>query len=186
MAYYLPTGDCGGGVQPDYTCGACITTEHGRIRHIAIIKKTYVATVKNNPSLDSTWTTGLSTANLYMIPSTQGTYDGGSTTELTGFGNQATLNGNTTHTLTYKDPFYADNCDFYNALRNSSEYTIAYVTENYVHFADETVTFSPKNPVADDINSVITWEVQCKWTNPDSPCPYTKPSTFFENCAVHS
>lgn len=186
MSYYLPSGSCGGGSQPDYSCGACITTEHGRIRSIAIIKTSYVATVMAAPSSNSTWTTGLSSGNLFALYATQGSYDGGSTTELTGFGNQATLNGNTTHTLTFKDPFYGENCDFYNSIRDSSEYTIAYVTENYVHFAETTVTFSPKNPVQDDINSVLTWEVQCKWTNPDSPCAYEKPSTFFDTCAVHS
>lgn len=186
MAYYLPTGTCGGGAQPDYTCGACVNTEHGRIRSIAIIKKSYTATVMAAPSVNSTWTTGLSSGNLWQIPFVQGTYDGGSTTEVAGFGNQATANGNTTHTLTYKDPNYFDNADFYNAIRSSSEYTIAYVTENYVHFSETVVTFTPKNPVADDINSVVTWEVQCKWTNPNSPVAYTKPSSFFEACAVHS
>lgn len=186
MSYYLPSGSCGGGAQPDYVCGPCIETEHGRIRSIALIKKTYVATVMLAPSNDSTWTTGLSTGNLFSIYATQGSYDGGSTTEEAGFGNQATINGNTTHTLTYKDPNYGDNCDFYNTLRDSSDYTVAYVTENFVHFTEEVVTFSPKNPVQDDINSNLTWEVQCKWTNRNSPCPYTKPSTFFDSCAVHS
>ena len=186
MSYYLPSGSCGGGAVPDYSCGPCITTEHGRIRSIAIIKKSYVATIIAAASVDATWTTGLSTGNLFSLYATQGSYDGGSTTELTGFGNQATFNGNTTHTLAYKDPFYGDNCDFYNAIRQSSEYTLAYITENFVHFAEEICTFSPKNLVADDINSVLSWEVSVKWTNPNSPCPYNKPPTFFDSCAVHS
>lgn len=186
MSYYVPSSTCDGVSQPDYSCTPCITTEHGRIRKLAIIKVSYVATVMAAPENDSTWTTGLSTGNLFILSQLQGSYDGGSTTELTGFGDQATTNGNTTHTLTFKDPNYSENCDFYNAIRNSSDYTIAYVTENFVHFAEEAVTFTPKNPVQDDINSIVTWEVQCKWTNPDSPCPYTKPTTAFESCVVHS
>lgn len=186
MSYYLPSGSCGGGVIPDYTCTACVTPEYGRVRSIAIIKKSYVATVMLAPSLDSTWTTGLSSGNLWSIYATQGSYDGGTTEERTGYGNQATYNGNTTHTLVYKDPNYSDNCDFYNALKLSSDYTIAYVTENFVHFSETVVTFTPKNSVADDIKSEVNWEVTCKWVNPDSPCPYTKPSTFFDSCAVHS
>lgn len=187
MSYYIPTSTCGGGTQSDYACGQCIETEHGRIRSVAIVKTSYVATLMAaNTALDSTWTTALSTGNIFALYATQGSYDGGTTAELVGFGNQATMNGNTTHIAQFKDPFYADNCDFWNDLRNSSEYTFCYVTENYVHFGEETATWTPKNPVADDINSNLTWDVQAKWTNPDSPCPYAKPASFFDSCAIHS
>ena len=78
MSYYIPTGNCGGGSQADYSCGACIETEHGRIRSVAIVKTSYVATLMAaNTALDSVWTTALSTGNIFALYATQGSYDGG-------------------------------------------------------------------------------------------------------------
>jgi hypothetical protein len=139
-----------------------------------------------NPTSSSVWSTGISNANIIVIYLTQGSYDGGTTGELTGFGDSATYNGNTTHTLTYKDPFSADNCDFYNAIRNSTDYTIAFRTSSKVWFAEEPCTFTPKNAVADDINSAMAWEVGVKWTNSDSPCGYETPAGIFDSCYIHS
>lgn len=189
MSVYYPSSNCGGGSIPDYYCNPCLdssTIEYGRIRSIALIKNTYINTLMANPTSSSVWSTGISNANIIVIYLTQGSYDGGTTGELTGFGDSATYNGNTTHTLTYKDPFSADNCDFYNAIRNSTDYTIAFRTSSKVWFAEEPCTFTPKNAVADDINSAMAWEVGVKWTNSDSPCGYATPAGIFDNCYIHS
>lgn len=185
MAYYIVDSSCGGVSITNYSCNPCITKEHGRIRKIAVIKNSYLATVMVAPTLNATWTTMLSTGNGWLYSDVQGSYDGGSTTEEAGFGDQSITNGNTTHTLVVKDPNYL-NCDHWNALRNSSDYTVAYVTENYVHFAGAVATITPKNPVTDDINAIVTWEIQFKWVNADSPCPYSRPTTAFEACTVAS
>jgi len=187
MSIYYPSSNCGGGSIPAYYCNPCLdssTIEYGRIRSIALIKNSYINTVLANPTSSSVWSTGISNANIIVIYLTQGSYDGGVTGELTGFGDSATYNGNTTHTLTYKDPFSADNCDFYNAIRNSTDYTIAFRTSSKVWFAEEPCTFTPKNAVADDINSAMAWEVGVKWTNSDSPCGYDTPSGIFDSCYI--
>lgn len=185
MGYYLVDDGCEEGDIPDYSCNSCITKEHGRIRKLAIILNSYKTTVMAAPSTNATWTTMVSTGNGWLLSDVQGSYDGGATTEEAGFGDTATTNGNTTHTLVIKDPNY-DNCDFWNTIRDSSAYTIAYATESFVHFADAVVTFTPKNPVTDDINATVTWEITIKWSNPNSPCPYDRPSTAFDTCMVHS
>lgn len=185
MSIYYPSSDCSAGAVPDYTCNPCPTYEYGRIRSIALIKSSYLDTLLADPTNTTLWTTGVDNGSVVIIYKTQGTYDGGSTTELTGFGDAATFNGNTTHTLTYKDPNYSDNCDFYNAIKDSQEYTIAYRTSSKVHFSDAPVTLTPKNPVQDDINAVQVWEVQAKWTNPSAPCPYNYPSAVFDTCFVN-
>ncbi len=128
MSIYYPSSSCGGGSIPDYYCNPCLDSsviEYGRVRSIALIKNTYIATLLANPTSSSVWSTGINNADIIVIYQTQGSYDGGTTAELTGFGDSVTYNGNTTHILTYKDPFAADNCDFYNAIRNSTDYTIA-------------------------------------------------------------
>ena len=186
MGYYPVTSTCEGVSQPDYSCNGCPTKEYGRIGSLAIIKTSYVSTVMSSPSLDATWVTGLSSGNLYILPSTSGSYDGGTTEDQPGFGRQVSSNGNTTHTVVFKDPNYSENCDFYNALRNTTDYTLAYVTGSKVHFAEAVVTFKPKNPVADDIKSFVVWEVEAKWISDDSPCPYDIPPTMLTTCNVHS
>lgn len=185
MSYYQPPSSCSGGAIPDYTCNPCPDFEYGRIRSVALIKVSYVDTLIADPTDSQLWLDGIDTGDVIVIYKTQGNYDGGATTELTGFGDDSTFNGNTTHTLVYRDPNYADNCDFYNAIRNSSEYTIAYRTSSKVHFAETSVVITPKNLVADDINSVLSWEVTAKWTNPDSPCPVDMPEDVFDVCVVN-
>lgn len=185
MSYYFPESSCSGGAVPDYTCNPCITPEFGRIRSVALVHSSYRATLEANPSNETLWTTGVDQGKIYAIYKTQGSYDGGTTSELPGFGDNATSNGNTTHILTYRDPNYADNCDFYNAIRSSSEYYLVYRTENYIHFTGAAVTLAPKNPVQDDVNSYVVWEVQAKWVDGDSPCPVTGPATFFDSCVVN-
>jgi hypothetical protein len=189
MSIYYPSSSCGGGSIPDYYCNPCLDSsviEYGRVRSIALIKNTYINTLLANPTSSAVWSTGINNADIIVIYQTQGSYDGGTTSELTGFGDSVTYNGNTTHILTYKDPFAADNCDFYNAIRNSTDYTIAFRTSTKTWFAEEPVTFTPKNAVADDIASAMAWEVQCKWQNSDSPCGYTTPVGIFDNCYIHA
>jgi len=187
MSIYYPSSNCGGGSIPAYYCNPCLDSsviEYGRVRSIALIKNTYINTLLANPTSSSVWSTGINNADVIVIYQTQGTYDGGTTAELTGFGDSVTYNGNTTHILTYKDPFAADNCDFYNAIRNTTDYTIAFRTSTKVWFAESPVTFTPKNPVADDVQSAMAWEVQCKWQNADSPCGYDTPAGIFDNCYI--
>lgn len=181
MSLYYPSSTCGGSTIPAYNCNPCPNYEYGRIRSIAFIKNTFSFT---NPESTSEWTAGIASQDIIVVWKTQGSYDGGATSEQVGFGDSATVNGNTTHTLIYKDPNYAENCDFYNGIKGSSEYTIAFRTSSQVHFAGAPVTITPKNVIADDINSVVVWEVLVKWTNPDSPCPYDTPSGIFDSCYI--
>ena len=186
MSGYYPSSTCSGETIPDYNCNPCPTYEYGRIRSIALIKTTYVATLIASPSSSAAWSAGMLSGDIFVIWKTSGSYDGGTTTELAGFGDSATFNGNTTHIATVKDPNYNENCDFYNAIRSSEEYTFAYRTSASIHIAETPVTISPKNPVADDINSVVTWDLTLKWTNDESPCPYTRPTGIFDTCFIHS
>ena len=179
---YYPSGNCGStGSIPAYACSPCPTYEYGRIRSIALIKNSFTFI---DPTKASEWSAGITAGNIVVIWETQGTYDGGSTSELAGFGDRETTNGGTKHTLTFKDPNYKDNADYYNAIRGTSEYTLAYRTSNLVHLIGEPVTFTPKNPVQDDTKSNVVWEVQAVWSSPDSPVPYATPIGIFDRCYI--
>lgn len=181
MSVYYPSSTCGGVAIPAYSCNPCPAYEYGRVRSIAYVKNSYTFI---DPTNSAEWTAAIASGDVIVVWKTQGAYDGGSTQELTGFGDSISVNGNTTHVLTYKDPNYTENCDFYNAIKGSSDYYIAFRTSSQVHFSNAPVTITPKNPIADDINSVVVWDVQVKWTNPDSPCPYTTPDGIFDQCYI--
>lgn len=178
---YYPSGCGGSNSLTAYNCNPCLVLEKGRVSAVAIIKNSFAFV---NPSSAAEWTAGIANGNIVVIWQTQGSYDGGSTTEQPGFGRSATSNGGTDHTLIFKDPNYLENPDFYNDLRNISDRTIAFCTETAVHIVNAPVTFTPKNPVQDDVNSIVTWEVQAKWSADDSPVPYTQPNGIFESCYI--
>lgn len=183
MSIYYPTSDCGAGEIPVYSCNPCPAYEYGRVSSIAFIKNTFSFTDETSPA---EWSAGILAEDIIVIWQTAGSYDGGTTAEQPGFGRSATINGNTTHILNFRDPNYKENCDFYNAIKFSSEYTIAFATSSQVHFAGAPVTITPRNPIADDVNSVVVWDVSVKWTNPDSPCPFNKPAGIFDSCYVQA
>lgn len=182
MSLYYPTSSCGeSGVIPDYSCNPCPSYEFGRVGSIAFIKNSFTFT---DPTVSSQWVTGITAKDIIVVWKTQGSYDGGVTAELPGYGRSFSENGNTTHTLNFKDPNYIENWDFYNGIKGSSEYTIAFCTSTQVHLAGAPVTITPKNPIQEDINSVVVWDVQAKWTNSSPPRPYNQPSGIFDTCYI--
>ena len=115
---------------------------------------------------------------------TSGSYDGGTQTEIPGFGDVEVANGGVNHVLTFRDPNYKENGDFYNALRTNTEWTVAYRTSDSIHFTEVACVISVKNPVQDDLKSVVVWEGTIKWSNADSPIPYDVPSGIFDKCYI--
>lgn len=178
MALYYPS--CAGAI-PTYNCNPCPPTETGRVRSVAFVKTTYTFI---NPSSTAEWTNAIASGDAVVIWQTQGTYDGGATAELVGYGDLPFYNGNVTHTLTFKDPNFYQNCDFYNAMRLSQQYTIWFRTSSLIWASGSAVIVTPKNAVADDINSIVNWEVVCKWTNPLNPCSWTTPASIFDRCYI--
>lgn len=181
MSVYYPASNCGGGAIPQYSCNPCPEYEYSRIRSISYVKNTFSFT---DPSDPTEWNTGLGNGDIIVIWATSGTYDGGTIEELVGFGDAETQNGGSTHILTYKDPNSTTNCNFYNAIKNSSDYTIWFRTSSKIWGAGAPVTITPKIPVADDLKAVLTYEVQVKWQNSSLPCPYDTPDGIFDQCYV--
>lgn len=186
MSIYYPTGNCGGGVIPDYTCSPCNTYEYGRIRSVAFVKKDYSIADPSNPV---TWSAAVNSRNAFVMWATSGNYDS-ATEELVGFGDAETVNGGITHTLVYKDPNVQTgvqgNCDFYNAIKDSNEYVVYFRTSSRLWYSGAPVTISPKMPVADDLKSVLTYEVTVKWQSAVLPCSSAVPTGIFDTCYINN
>lgn len=162
---------------PQHICDPCETQEHGRIRGVAYIHKSYAFADPTDPS---EWQSAIAAGHVIVIPKTNGSYDGGTPIEGPGYGDSPTTYIGSNFSATYKDPNYQNNCGFYNGLKRSRNFKFAYLTETKVHITNKTVTVLPKNPVADDITSLVEWEVNVKWVDKDFACSYDIPEGIFE------
>lgn len=181
MSVYYPAG-CDALI-PDHVCDPCETIEQGRVRSVAFIKKDFVFT---DPSSPTQWRTGFLADKIIIIPQTKGTFDGGAEVEGPGYGDQSTRLTGYNFSANFEDPNYKKNCGFYNNLKNSREWRFAYRTGSQIHITDTVVQVIPKNPVADDLNSEVVWNVIVKWSDNDLPCPFDVPPGTFDACTYNT
>lgn len=157
-------------------CDECEDPELARVRAIAFIKQSYVFT---NPALASEWITGIESGDIIIIPATRGSFDGGTPKLVTGYGDVAEKYASSDYSLTYFDPNYKTNRDFYNALKRSVNYKVAYKTETLVHMTDKVASIAPKAPVVDDVTGYVEWEVNVKWSSKNEPTAHIAPVGIF-------
>lgn len=177
--YYPDASACEGGELVAYSCQPCLDLEFARIRSVFLYRST-VSFV--NQSGTDEWRNYILAGDVHIIKDTQGSYDGGVTQELVGFGDAETSNGGILHTLLWRDPHIIENCDFYNSLISQNEWKVGFRTARYVYFSEAVATFTPKLPVPDDIKGTVTYETTAKWTNNALPCPYVTPVGIFDRC----
>lgn len=177
MAIYYPSG-CDSLV-PKHVCDPCEAREKGRIGAVAFIQKAYEFADPSNPV---EWRAQINAKTIIVIPDILGSYDGGAEVEGPGYGRQQSSLIGYNFTSNFKDPNYTTNCLFYNALKNNRGYRFAFVTETQVHLTMNPVVIIPKNPVTEDLNSDVVWDVTVKWSDKDLPCPYHVPLGIFEKC----
>ena len=130
MAYQVYYPDACDAEIGDHQCTNCDTVEHGRVRSVAYIKKSFAFTDPTNPL---EWRTGILNKDIIIIPEVNGTFDGGAEVLADGYGDQVQKLTGYNFGLNYKDPKYALNASFYNALKRSRNYYGAYRTETKTH-----------------------------------------------------
>src|SRR4051812_12704673 len=119
MAYDIYVDPCEGSVA-DPECDPCLDNiELGGVRGVCYIHKSYVATVKADPTNPAVWAAGKAAGLIKVIPQTNGTSDGGAPVEVPGFGDQITKLIGYNFQVTYKDPVLAANTPFYNSISHS-------------------------------------------------------------------
>lgn len=173
--YYPSTCD---DLLPDHACDPCAPREGGRIRSVAIIHKDYYATLAANPTSGALWTAGILAGTIIVIPETRGSLE--PTDNMgAGFGSTEEEYLSTSFALTFFDPNYIDNADFYNPLKKNRNYHVAYATETQTHISDKPCTIVGRAPVADDLNTHVLWECTAKWVSEISPVPFDTPDGVF-------
>lgn len=164
-----------------HNCDPCEETEFGRIRFHGYIKKGFTF---SDPTSPTEWQQAVADGNVIIIPKSNGSFDGGSPKEGPGYGDQETTNLGSAYVANVKDPNYASNYSFYNTLKRSRNWKFFYGTSSKIHITNVACSVFPKNPVADDINSVVEWDVQIKWSDSNLPKPYDIPEGIFDNCFI--
>jgi len=150
MSVYYPSG-CDALIPPHF-CDPCEEIELGRIRSVAFIKNSFAFVDPSNPV---EWQAGFASGDIILINQTKGTFDGGAEVESPGYGDQSTRLTGYNFQLQYQDPNYRTNCNFYNAIKNSRAYRVAYRTATQIHISENTVQVIPKNPVQDDTTNEL-------------------------------
>lgn len=176
MAYpiYYPSG-CDSQL-PDHLCNNCDDIEHGRLRAVAFIKKSFEFMDPSNPN---EWRAGILSKDIIIIPEVNGTFDGGSEQTADGYGDQQTKLLGYIFNAVFKDPNYKQNAQFYNELKKSRNFKFAYKTETQVHLSDKTVQVIPKNPVTASTQDEVAYDVTVQWASGDLPIPYDAPEGTF-------
>jgi|694.fasta_scaffold57814_3 hypothetical protein len=175
MAYY-PQG-CDENISA-HVCGTC-GDELSRVRGVAFINESYYAAIAANPDDISVWNAGIATGDIRVIPETQGEYDGGNPNMGQGYGDVEEKLNSYTFTLTYMDPTYIGNQPFYNEIKRSLNWYVAFRSETVLAISDEPCVIVPQNPIANDLKVERVWNVQVKWTSENFPDEVITPDGLF-------
>lgn len=172
---YYP-GDCAVSV-PDHICNECEEVENGRVRSVAFIKTSFVFTDPTNPV---EWRNGIENKDIIIVPQVLGSYNGGDPQEGTGYGDLSTRLTGYNHELTFRDPNYKLNGAFYNALKHSRLFRIAWRTSTQTHISDNPVSVFPQNPVTETLTDQVDWNVIARWQQADLSEPFDTPAGIFD------
>ena len=156
--------------------------ERGRVVGLAFIHKDIHAAIYADPSNASLWVDGSYAADLTVFQEVRGTYDGGSPVTVPGVGNQDTRTINSDRTLTCQVQGVKNNEGFWNTMRKSSNYYVAYVTGgdyNTLFITNKTVNVSAGAPVEEGLDTEVTWNVVVSWKEADNPKSSDVPSGIF-------
>ena len=147
----------------------CYEREFGRVRSVAFIRKAYLQTILSNPTGLSVWQAGIAAGEVVVVPQTAGSFDPGEPLRLKGFGRRLYTFGPRDMTLNFSDPYYRGNFNFYNSIHRQTSLVVAFRTSGLLHIADVAASIFAKDPVEDDLESEVRWDVTCQMRSRSLP-----------------
>lgn len=143
--------------------------EFARTRSAFFIKKAYYNTLIVDPTDKDLWNAGISSGDIIICPQTSGNYDPGDPKELKGYGDLAFNYGPRAMKLVFNDPDYLDNYAFYNEISSRNDLIPGFRTSSLVHIFDTPASIKAKDPVDDDLEAEVVWQVECDVTSINIP-----------------
>lgn len=178
--YYIE-GNCGQLAMPPYACEPCPVKEKGRVRHVALVHKTFTFA---DPTNVNEWIAGINSGLIIIIPRTRGEVGEPSEVLEEGYGEVEEVLIGYDFTSSFNVDVYVENYDFFNTLKDSKEWEYWYMTETLIHETDTAATFIPKNAVEPSTKSSVRWKVDVKWTSKNLAKPYVMPAGIFDGCFI--
>ena len=119
-------------------------------------EKQLKATVKAAPDDTAVWQSGIESGLIRIIPEISGSSNGGEKVSGAGYGDVKEKVTGRNFTVSYKDPNYVDNCNFYTELEKSRAWYFAYKTETLLHISDKAVSIFANNPTTENVEDDVT------------------------------
>lgn len=174
MSTFYPTG-CDDALLT-HICAQCPETELGRVRRVGFVNTSWAFSDITDAQ---EWEDGINAEKIVIIPETRGSYDGGTTNFGPGFGDVPQKKKSKTFKVTYFDPNLKGNDVFYNALANSRNWRIAFVSETLLQISEKAVTLEAKDPIEEDVESERYFNLEATFVQKDNPLHYLAPSGIF-------
>lgn len=168
--YYSLYG-CGDNL-PQHICAPCASARHrefARTRIVGFVRQAYLETLVAALNYPSAWITGRNDGQIIVIPEAAGSFDPGDPKELKGYGDRKFSYGPRTMMLSIFDPDYKDNYPFYNEIGDATDLVPFFVTSSLLHLFDKPASIKAKNPVADDLEEEVVWNVECQVVSQNLP-----------------
>jgi hypothetical protein len=154
------------GTVPAYLCDPCTGTEAGRLRGAFYMHKSILSEITDeNIALKTWWETQIEAGTIILVPTTRGTFDGGTKRTVTGFGDEKEKIIGKTFTAVVTDPNHKGNAEFYEALENNySDYYFGFRTASEIRIGTKQITgLEVKDPVEEDTDSIVPWQATVTW-----------------------
>lgn len=152
--------------------------ELGRIRGVILFDENYAVETlmskitSETPSVQqealALLDAGIQAGSIILIPQTTGTYNGGEAKTTDAFRDGETRKLWDEYTLEFKDPSYWLNKDFWQAAEQR-RWRIAWRTETLLRYSDKAVNIIAKDPVEDNLQSTVTWNITATWKSKNKP-----------------
>jgi hypothetical protein len=144
-----------------YESDCCITTEYGRIRSVAFIRKRYLQQILSDPENPTVWEAGINNGDIIIMAFTAGLFDSGEPVKLKGYGKRLSTHGPRTMNLTFTVPAKKENASFFNDLNFRTDYVPAFRSSTWLHICDTPADITTKELIEDDLESLVVWQIQC-------------------------
>ena len=160
-----------------YDCDPCNPDEEGRIRHVAFIKKGFAFVDESDRQ---EWIDGIDAGDIQMIPNIRGEYDGGEDITAPGYGDVEERITGRKHTVKLFDNKVVQNCAFWNKMRTSKNWRLAFFTDTNVRITDKIVSVKPKTQIKAETTSVVENEITITFSQLNDPCPKARPDDIYD------
>lgn len=176
-----------------HVCNPCSDKELGRVRGLFLFssafkidefKEALKATTADEAAKAATiLEEGITSGTLHLIPETSGSYNGGEPEYGDGYGDESQRLRNRNHEITFKDPSYAENEEFWSEVEKSHWY-VGWRTDKLIHIGDKPASVVTTDPIEDSIESDVTWNGTISWKSKKKATilPLENIAKYFEGC----